>query len=365
MPRFTVRLNSSFMILFLRPQIFLKVSPSGSSPSLALLRLSAEMHSASLVRSGRCALPRIRHGIRSVTARRISSSAPLYAITPESPSWLEVPEPIQAPKPPKAAIKGILPIPRQIIKDRSHKYKATDRHLDTVAAHPKPKKPVPVEADRADQAIYHRQVSSRRREHIREGIKGIFERRVTEARKENKDHIQTATSLKRARTAPPRLDEVLTQQSIPEVVRMAIEWRPRKKQFSPATQQKRKARVQQRLELKIQNKMKHVHTLYLNARNFIVDQEQLDERIDKAFGSDEDPIYWNSTGMSVWHMGPPSGLKDLAVLGTQSAPQDSLLSTDSQKQKNAMMRRMLSIAGELTGGKIEVPEEIKDSHPRV
>lgn len=61
-----------------------------------------------------------------------------------------------------------------------------------------------------------------------------------------------------------------------------------------------------------------LHDLYTNAREFIVNEEQLDDAIEKAFGSEEMPVRWHvggqtsptGTGASPWEGGIPEGVSE-------------------------------------------------------
>jgi hypothetical protein len=197
---------------------------------------------------------------------------------------------------------------------------------------------------------------------LREGITGIYERRVSQARKQKSVQKLQVFKNKRARNAPIRQDEVLTQQSIPDVVKQAMSWSPTAKVESEEQRQARTQAYDEIVERKLQHKMDRVHTLYLNARSFIIDEETLNERIEKIFGSDEKPIYWNGNGTSVWQTGTPSGTKDLASGGSQIVSMAGY--GDNFKERNEMIKRIMKIAGELSGGTIEEPEFLSDSFPR-
>jgi hypothetical protein len=114
----------------------------------------------------------------------------------------------------------------------------------------------------------------------------------------------------------------------------------------------------------MRRKMDCIHRLYLNAQDFIVDEEELSARIEKVFGTADNPICWNNVPgqMSVRGIGPPEGSSSLAhVFGPQSQ-QAGLPSIIIQEQKE-LKRRIVKIAGELAGGKVELPGGLKDSHP--
>jgi hypothetical protein len=194
-------------------------------------------------------------------------------------------------------------------------------------------------------------------------MKGIHERRVSQVVAIRARHAERKASDMEAQERPERLDEVLTRQTIPEVVQKALEWKVNKKMESEEEKQARKQGYEQCVEQRVARKMDCIHRLYLNAQDFIVNEEELSARIEKMFGTDENPVCWNNhpRSISVWQVGEPQGTSSLGhVFETKS---DDLLAQRDEMEERELKRRIMRIAGELTGGKIEVPQKLEDSYP--
>jgi hypothetical protein len=191
-------------------------------------------------------------------------------------------------------------------------------------------------------------------------MKGIHERRVSGLVAVRARHEKKKASDIEARERPDRLDEILTRQTIPEVVQKALEWKVTKKVESEEQRQARKKGYEDCVEQRIKRKMDCIHKLYLNAHDFIVDEKELSARIDKVFGTDENPVCWDNqpNHISVWNMDVPQGTESL---GNNFGPLPDDVNMRSEAEKKELKRRIMRIAGELTGGKIEVPEQLKDS----
>jgi hypothetical protein len=298
------------------------------------------MQTTPLVRCGRCARQAISR------SRCFSTTYSLQALGPESPSWLEVPKLEQPPTRPPPPVKGILPIPKSIIADSRAKYKATKKYLDQTAPAPKEESTIDLEKEYAYQEVYKKQVSTTRRELLREGMQDLFRRRVNAATSDLATKRAKRQKDLEALNRPKADDEVLTEESIPKVVRDALAWKPQKINLSDEEKLAKRKEYDDTVERRIGRKMEAVHDLYLNAREFIIDPKQLNDEIEKVFGPDDNPIVWEGMGYgtSPWKHGPPLGTSQLAAV--------SEISNDLKLENEAARQRMLRIAGELTGGRI-------------
>lgn len=63
-----------------------------------------------------------------------------------------------------------------------------------------------------------------------------------------------------------------------------------------------------------------LHTLYMNARNFIVTEEQLVAEIDRVFPDGDNPAFRSDQqhGDNIWNLGPPPALQSLAYDSTKN-----------------------------------------------
>jgi len=111
-------------------------------------------------------------------------------------------------------------------------------------------------------------------------------------------------------------------------------------------------RVAARAKMLEERRKDALHTLYMHARNFITTEEQLDATIEKVFV--ERP--WSHV---------PGKEHAVSIWDAEGAPQtvQDMLSEVNKTQKSALLfhggpavvtgKRMLKIAEELTGGKID------------
>lgn len=288
----------------------------------------------------------------SITTRHLSSTPSLLVVGPESPKWMELPRPIQPARPVPPPIKGVLPVPRNIIDSQKHKYKSSPQYFNRTAPPPKEQKWPSIDADRSDQLVYLQSMAATRRSNLREGLKGIHRRRVGQEKEDIfKRQVEKRANFE-AKTRPDRPDELLTQQSVPAVVREALAWVPKPKQLSPEERAEKKAKYDACVEERMRFKMDCVHSLYMNAHKFIINEEQLNTRIEQAFGEDDNPVIWDGRSPNVWAVGNPIETSELVTRRGHTSNEDD---------REAMKKRMMQIAGALTGGKIKEPKA-EDSH---
>jgi hypothetical protein len=210
----------------------------------------------------------------------------------------------------------------------------------------KPKIPGPYSKD-AEYRLYKQRLADKRRLALREGVKGLHERKVTTETK-HLANIQKSSAARRELTmAPPRAVDVLTETSISEGIRLfladALPSTPRS-----VIVQARKKGFEKRMVRQDAVRRSRVHDLYTNAREFIVSEEQLDEAIEKAFGTDDKPIRWNmygvvapdATGLSPWDGPIPEGVGD------------KLRKLKSGEGVGLAKERARQVAEALTGGKM-------------
>ncbi|PVI02344.1 hypothetical protein DM02DRAFT_613036 [Periconia macrospinosa] len=282
----------------------------------------------------------------SLSIRAFSSTTPTLALGPESPNFIEVPKPVQPTWVQEPRLKGHLPIPRDIFKTRSSVPKQSDKFIARATKAPaKAKLPGPYSKD-AEYTLYKQRLAEIRRQNLESGVKALYERKSTAERierdimkKESRQRIALAT-------APPRTVDVLTQTSVSKSVRDFLS-DGLSNTPSGAVMKARRNAFTRRMRKQDAVRQSRVHDLYTNARKFIVDEQQLDEAIDEAFGTDDKPVRWDlngrvdpsKTGMSPWQGGNiPEGMREKL----QKLDQGVGLAKD----------RIKKIAETLTGGKL-------------
>lgn len=254
-------------------------------------------------------------------ARTFSSTPAALALGPQSPNYIEVPKPAQPTFPLAPTVKGHLPVPRDIFKTRSKLPKQSDPFIERTTRTPKATKvPGPHSRD-ADYRLYKQRLADSRRDALQQGIKQLHERKVTTER-EHMARIRANYADRRKRAmAPPRQVDVLTQTSIDKGIRDYLSNQLPATARGKVTQamRDRYARRVRKIEAV---RASRLHDLYVNAREFIVEEEQLDEAIDKVFGTEENPMGWDTKGnmgpraqgkdgLSPWHGPVPEGVSEM------------------------------------------------------
>lgn len=108
--------------------------------------------------------------------------------------------------------------------------------------------------------------------------------------------------------------------------------------------------VQSMQKKKSEQRRAMLHTLYMNARQFIVRPAQLDAVIDRIFDNPDAFITDRTRGENVWHLGAPETVQELLNMSGQAPRPKASSLTDHKKQ--LVEKRLDRIGEELTGGKI-------------
>ncbi|OTB02699.1 hypothetical protein M426DRAFT_322455 [Hypoxylon sp. CI-4A] len=302
-------------------------------------------------------LPRGASRVLSQAALFSSSatkSAPQQQIPPESPLFINVPNPpqdqsIEALRELKP-VKGHLPIPRQVFKQRDGHLKPQDTWLQRSA--PAPTSEHSQEDPRSEIQAWKRRMASSRRENMREGVQALYARKqLFDKRRLERQSARLAAN-RAAATAPEREDERLTRASVnagtlqtavlPDPLRheRARESRERTRFLSAQKSEARKDAIQE---------------LYMKARSFIVSEKDLEAEVEKLFA----PDYWRKSGAAatgavvnnVWDRdGKPRTVADML---TDVSRTSSNLTRNTESEKTRTLKRQKEVAEELTGGKLD------------
>lgn len=279
--------------------------------------------------------------------RGFSSTSRSAALGPQSPNYIDVPKPLQPSYAPKPIVKGHLPVPRDIFKNRSAIPKASPRFIDNVTRDAREiKQPGPFSKD-AEQRLYKQRLSERRKAALRQGVKELHARKV-KMDAERFAYIQKSGADRVAyATAPPRQVDVLTQNSVSKGIRDLLDNK------LPSTTRAnipkaRRIAYAKRMSKQDATRQARLHELYTNAREFIVNEEQLDEAIEKAFGNVEEPMGWDNKGTSVPNGPSPSPWSGPIPEGVS----DRLQKLKGGEGVGLAEERIRKVAEELTGGKM-------------
>ncbi|KAI0595536.1 hypothetical protein F4775DRAFT_568735 [Biscogniauxia sp. FL1348] len=331
----------------------------------------------------------LRAGSRSLCPSSSSSSSPaprLFSrtpaasstanqIPPESPLFINVPTPpqgqaIEARRELKP-VKGYLPVPRTIFPKRDGHLKprgwwlaratpeptsprrlrllSRDKPLEDQKLHDEEGRPRRLESE---YQAYKRRMATLRREHLRSGVRDLWARKRRSDTRRTKRQAALLASHREAMLAPEREDERLTRPTVPAaLLQTAVALDPDR--FNRALESR--ARSEAIAERKSEARRDAIQELYMNARGFIVDESELESRVNDLFH----PDYWRKMGVTAGGM-PISNIWDL--LGKPRSVQQML--TDVARSNNELLKivetestrtvkRQKLVAEELTGGKMD------------
>ncbi|KAF2000294.1 hypothetical protein P154DRAFT_522760 [Amniculicola lignicola CBS 123094] len=283
----------------------------------------------------------------TICFRSFTSTPTPLALGPESPNYIEVPKPAQPSFPPNPRVKGILPIPRNVFKTRSHLPKESDEFIRASTPDAQHVKDPPEHSRDAEYQLYKRRLAESRKQALRQGVAELHERRTT-MEQQNISRVQKLQAERHAlMMAPPRDADVLTATSVSKGVRDFLGDNLTSTSRSSISEGRRTA-FQRRMHRQAAVRQARVHDLYVNARQFIVDETQLDEAIEKAFGTEEAPVGWDQKGLM--YVGAP-GKSPWAGPAPEGAG-DMMQRIKGAEGVNLAKERVKRLAEELTGGKM-------------
>lgn len=274
--------------------------------------------------------------------RTFASSSIRQYIPPESPAFVEIPEPYQPVREPKLPSKGVLPVPRELFP-RRRPDKPGQQYLDNVTRDALPKN-IPPPEYQSEVKKYKLRMSEVRKAHLRESLTQLHARKVTHEKRIKQRSAIKREQHERLLNQAEREDERLTANTV------LTSMKPKQLVALPPEEEEaiykaRKARYDELQNAKRDARLDKLHTLYMNARKFITTQEQLASVIDAEFEK-----------ASIWKLGPPSSLRDmLAGRNPGETKVDAGSMTNLVPSSERFLRdqeRMKKIAEKLSGGKI-------------
>lgn len=202
-------------------------------------------------------------------------------------------------------------------------------------------------------------MSEVRRQNLREGLKSLRSRQQTTQQQERARSNAKMQEREELLARPEREDERLTAPSNNLDMEALLHG-----QIPDPTRRQRLAlkriNLQNKAAEKQQERMDALHTLYMNARTFIVTPQQLDKAVDEAFGSEEEPKIFGSNfnrldilpnQRSIWVQGRPERVQDMLNRANNQRPRAAIDSAGGFSEINK--ERIKRIAETLTGGKMD------------
>ncbi|KAK3309915.1 uncharacterized protein B0T15DRAFT_17867 [Chaetomium strumarium] len=297
-----------------------------------------------------CRISTTTRAATSSSPWRVFSTTPVasqsFAVPPESPKFITMPEPPQSSEPKLPPIKGHLPVPRDIFPAREGKRKVKASYIESTI--PLSKAELAGEPPKSEEEARRRLMAAARRSAFATGVRGLYMRkslrvkRVT-ARAEAKRKANLA-----AATAPERLDDVLTRPTVRAATALDTTVKPDPDRFAAA--EEARARVQQQEELKAEARRDALTQLYVAAQDFIVDEAELEARVNAIFTADHHKYGGHDRGQSIWdvHRAPIS----VAEMQAEMDGSTNNLRDFKRTPVTKTTLRQKAVAEELTGGKL-------------
>jgi len=281
---------------------------------------------------------------------RFSTFAPSHAlIPPESPKYIYIPHFKQPDRIWRPWVKGILPIPRKLFpKGPSHPDKTSPSYLASVTPEPLASRATKApDPQTADFISWKARQAELRRQNLRESLIELQYRKQRTDEKAAIRSARTQAENKALREAPEREDERLTGQSVLQSERPS-----RHRGLPDPNRDARLAAKRENLarvaEMRAEGKRDMLHTLYMNAGEFITSEAELEKAVDEAFDGLDRFRNAEKPGLNVWNLGYPETVQDLLGRSKGQKAVDSPVGDTEVVEK-----RMRRIAEELTGGKMD------------
>ena len=288
--------------------------------------------------------------------RAFSISSPASYIGPESPRFIEVPHSLQPRDPPKRHLKGILPVPRNLFPRRGAD-KTSPEYLAAATLEPSSAKDAsaltrqPQEA--ADFIAWKERMAAVRRRNLREGLVELHHRKQRIDRQVAGRSATKRAEHERLVRQGRREDELLTDPTIPSLMKQFQKGIVPDPDRLARVEQKRAVVEAKKLE-KQEQRRDALHTLYMNAGSFITTEEQLQTAIDQAFPKGPNPAWFNAAvtgkdGESIWSVGAPDTVRVMLNKANKTGVRAMEYNAGYAKLTGDRVRR---IAEELTGGRM-------------
>jgi hypothetical protein len=273
-------------------------------------------------------------------SRTFTTSAARQKVGPEHPKYIEIPEPPQQTARYLPRIKGTLPVPRNVFT--GGKDHTTPEHIAQSTPEPR----LATSPSKGSREDWKYKMSESRRRNLREGIVSLKERQVIQHQRSRSKAQASQRAREQALHQPEREDERLTAPSINFDVDALMHKGATPDPSREERLRTKKANVERIAAAKREKRLNDLHTLYMNAREFIVTPEQLDKHVDEVFGKDAPVVFgtnYSTAGHSIWATGKPVTVQEM--LGKRLSIVNTVTPADA---------RLHQLAEALTGGKMDM-----------
>lgn len=246
----------------------------------------------------------------------------------------------------KIPIKGVLPVSRQVFP-RGSADKTSPDYLAPMTLEPTSKKDMTaVDPSAKDYVEWKARSAAVRRRNLREGLVELQHRKQKIDRRLAARSAFKQAENYRALHQPEREDERLTNPTITQTLTPGylanIPDPNREKRIA-----QKKARVESKETREREERRNALHSLYMNARDFIVTEAALDSKVDEVF---DDEWFRINPGRSIWDL---EDIPDTVQSMLNEANRKGLRAVQHNAGYAHITReRVQRIAEELTGGKM-------------
>ena len=293
-------------------------------------------------------------GSRTLPAITLASRCQAFSTTntrsrvvvpPESPLYITVPTPPQSSEEKLPPVRGHLPRPRQIFKQRGGYRKLDPEFVEQTA--PLSHSQLLGRKPKSDVQAHKWELAEARRRSLAEGIKGLWERKSTHDRERLQQSRMKFQRNRRDARRPDRLDEVFTRATVLGATARATGVALDPERFERA--EKAREAHASKLAEKSEARQDALAQLYMASSDFIVDEAELEARVNDIFDNPKFVMTTMDKNESQWGYGAPISISNLRRMMEESNLGDS---RDS-KQATLTTTRQKQLAEELTGGKME------------
>lgn len=270
------------------------------------------------------------------------TSSSCLRVGPESPNFVDIPQPIQPDLPSKPRVKGTLPVPRELFPAR-RKDKPTEAYIN--AATPLPTKETKLDPSdpNTEYIEWKKRMAEMRRKNLREGLLELHTRKQRTDKTMMQRSLEKQKRRDRILRQPEREDQRLTRNSVIQ------DMLPKHTAVLPDPDRETrlaesKARLEYQQAVKEAERQDNLQELYMNARNFITTEAQLLAEIERVFPEGENEA-WRSDhqeGENIWNLGVPPTVQGIV--------------NETRKSETArwdvIQDRVKQLGEQITGGKL-------------
>ena len=189
-----------------------------------------------------------------------------------------------------------------------------------------------------------------RRRNLREGLTELKQRKKEIDRSKAIMRAQNFRIREKLLYAPERMDVYLTTPSVLSSQQPA-RYRGLPDPTRPARLVAKSKNVVDMAAMREETRRNALHTLYVNAGDFITTGDKLDGVIDKAFDDNSQFRSDSSEGVNIWNLGYPETVQELLQKANKSGGRQMALDS-AMGNEMVTKERMRRIGEELTGGKM-------------